>query len=402
MSGVAMKKYFLLLLVICFASFNLSYANDLAPQDLNTGNKKQITFLYINGSNDYSGKNRLEFKEHFTKKVNAMHPYMMKAFNEDETARKTLLKNGEIQINPEPAVFYWGDKSYSQVSQLDEKISVASVLSPKLSKAIRSAFAHCLHDAVWVQKYSNMSGIIDELHVRVKQETDKGNQVILLGYSAGSFITYNYFLNKFISLNPEEIIAHEKYDEMKKLLGKDKIKPTCLDALMESDLVTLDINGHYKNTLNKKLVLQNYPVLNEKTKTTCFQDNDVRGVINFASPMSLFYSEVSDDKSDLNFLSKQMYKHILESDIFWITVNYMEDPLGFPTAKNMNKAQIDEMTLTPIKLGGGFVYDDSNVRSYRSFITAHLAYWDTQKRFTKAVIKAYQKGYKNLYNAESL
>lgn len=395
-----MKKI-LLFFVLCFALCGVAFAEELAPQDLSAVPKKKITFIYVHGSNDFSGKKRLEFKKHFSKQVHDMHPFMMKAFNTDELARKTLLKNGELEINPEPQLFYWGDKSFHEVVHIDNNLSVASIFSPKLPRLVRSAFAHCLHDAVWVQKYTNMSLIIDELHKKVKAETDKGNQVVLFGYSAGSFITYEYFLNKFISIDPEQLVTGEEYKQMHKLLGKDQIRPTCLDALLESNIVSLDISGHYKTTPDKKLVLENYPLLNEKTKSTCFQDGAVKGVVNFASPLALFYSEVSDDKSDLNFLSRLMYKHILESNVFWLTVNYMEDPLGFPTSKNITQDELKEITPVSINPNGGFVYDKSNVRSYRSFITAHLAYWETQKRFTKAVIKAYNLGYQNFYGKEN-
>ena len=394
-----MKKFCILLVLALITSFCPVRAEDVVPQDLDAVKKKKITFIYINGSNDKSSENRLEFRERFEKDVRGMHPYIIKAFNEDPLVRKTLLKDGELELNEEPVTFYWGDKSFTEVSNLDEKMTISSIFSPRLSRMVRSVFAHCLHDAVWVQKYPNMSVIIDELHRKVKYETDKGNQVILLGYSAGSFITYEYFLNKFISIDPAILITGSEYDEMKKLLGEEQIKPTCLDALLESDIVTLDISGKYKANLDRQLILKNYPLLNEKTQTTCFQDGAVRGVVNFASPLSLFYSEVSDSKSDLNFLSKLMYRHILESGVFWLTVNYAEDPLGFPASRNITLEELNKMAAVPIVPKGGFVYDVSNVRSGRSFVTAHLAYWRTQKRFVRGVIQAYNLGYQNLYKS---
>ncbi len=404
-STVFMKKILISIIVLALTSISCVNAEDIAPQDLDAIKKKKITFIYINGSNDNSSKDRLEFRESFEKDVKAMHPYMLKAFNEDPLVRTKLLKDGEFELNEEPVTFYWGDKSFAEIENLDNKLSLSSIFSPRLSKLVRTVFAHCLHDAVWVQKYSNMSMIIDELHRKVKYETDKGNQVVLLGYSAGSFITYEYFLNKFISIDPAVIVNGQEYEKMKKLLGEEEIKPTCLDALLESEIVTLDMTGKYKANSDKQLIFKNYPLLNEKTQTTCFKDGSVRGVINFASPLSLFYSEVSDTKSDLNFLSKLMYRHILESGVFWLTVNYAEDPLGFPTSKNISLEELNKISVVPINPKGGFVYDVSNVRSRKSFITAHMAYWHTQKRFVKAIINAYNKGYENMYktgNPESI
>lgn len=359
--------------------------------------KQKITFIYIHGSNDFHGSKRVEFKDHFAKQVKAMHPHMVKGFSEDELIYKNLLKNGEVAINPEPVIFFWGDKSLNEVSHLDEDLDLTKTFSPKIAQIVRTAFATCLHDAVWVQKYQNMSVIIDELQAVVKAEESKGNQVILFGYSAGSFITYEYFLNKFISLVPAELTFNKTNPEIDKVLKSNQVKKTCLDALLESDIVRLDLYGKYTGNQNVNVMKRQYPNLDKYTESACFSDGTVKGVINFASPLALFYSEVKDTKSDMNFLSILMYKHILETDVFWLTVNYREDPLGFPSSKNLTKDELNNLTGGRVKSNGGFVYDMSNVSSGRTFISAHLAYWDTQKRFVDGIVKAYNKGYNNLY-----
>lgn len=360
--------------------------------------KQKITFIYIHGSNDFRGAKRVEFKDHFAKQVKSMHPYMIKGFTEDELIHKNLLKNGEIEINPEPVIFYWGDKSLNEVSHIDEDLDLTKTFSPRVAQIVRTAFAVCLHDAVWVQKYQNMSVIIDELHTVVKTEADKGNQVVLFGYSAGSFITYEYFLNKFISLVPSELTFKTPNSEIEKILKSNNVQNTCLDALMESDLVRLDLYGKYAGNQNVNVFKKQYPHLDKYTQSACFSDETVKGVVNFASPLALFYSEITDSKSDLNYLSILMYKHILESDIFWLTVNYREDPLGFPSSRNLTKSELNVLSGGKLKSNGGFVYDKSDVKSGKTFISAHLAYWDTQKRFVKGVVKAYNDGYKNLYS----
>ena len=68
-----------------------------------------------------------------------------------------VLRNGEYVINPEPVTFYWGDRSLKVVETLDRDLKSASKYSPKIAHQARSIFAHCLHDAVWVQKYQNMN-----------------------------------------------------------------------------------------------------------------------------------------------------------------------------------------------------------------------------------------------------
>lgn len=391
-----MKNIFIITIVVVMCLQQTVFAES-QQQKTNIEPKQKITFIYIHGSNDFGGEKRAKFKEHFKKQVHDMHPYMTKAFTKDKLIHHNLLKDGEIEINPEPVIFYWGDKSLTEVQELDNDLDLTKGFSPRVSQIVRSTFAHCLHDAVWVQKYPNMSVIIDELQEVVKAESDKGNQVILFGYSAGSFITYEYFLNKFISLVPSELEFKITNPAIREMIKVSPVQKTCLDALMESDILRLDLYGRYTTNKNLNTIIRQYPQLDAYTNIACFSDDTVKGVVNFASPLALFYSELKDSKSDLNFLSKLMYKHILESDIFWLTVNYREDPLGFPASKNVTKEQLHAIIGGNLNSNGGFVYDKSDVKSGRSFLSAHLAYWDTQKRFVKGVVKAYNEGYNNLY-----
>ena len=50
--------------------------------------------------------------------------------------------------------------------------------------------------------------------------------------------------------------------------------------------------------------------------------------------------------------------------------------------------------------GKGFIYNKSNNYVPRTFVTAHLAYWDTPKRFAKAIVKAFNEGYPHFYGLD--
>lgn len=387
-----MKK----LLIILIASIFWLVVNSAAIAKEPT----MVTFIYINGSNDLDYSHRLAFKESFEKDVQKMHPQMVKGFEEDPFICSNFLKNGKYKINPEPVVFYWGDKSLVEVEQIDKDLLSAKKYTPKIAAKVRSVFTHCLHDAVWVQKYQNMSVVIDDLQTVVKKETDKGNKVVLFGYSAGSFITYQYFLNKFTSIIPKELAAQSSSAEIMEIVEKYPAKPTCLDALMETDLVRLTATGKFYTNKNINTFEKNYHKLDEKTKMACFQSNQVKGVVNFASPAILFYSDVADASTSLNFLSQLMIKNIVENDIFYLTVNYRNDPLGFPVEQNLTLKQLQgskSALAKYFKAGNGFFYNKSDIYVPRSFITAHMAYWETPKRFVKGVVKAYNDGFVNFY-----
>ena len=183
-----MKKVLLLLGVLFF---NLLNINTVLASEKPIG----ISFIYINGSNNLAYNNRLKFQTAFEESVKKMHPQIKKRFEDDEFIKKQFLKNDKYVINEKPITFYWGDRSLSVVKILDEDLKSASKYSPKIAHQARSIFAHCLHDAVWVQKNHNMASVLKDLHKIVDAETSKGNKVVLLGYSAGSFVTYQYYLN---------------------------------------------------------------------------------------------------------------------------------------------------------------------------------------------------------------
>jgi len=391
-----MKKLLIILLAgVCFlAANNNAFAK----------NPTLVTFIYINGSNDLDYKNRLSFKEAFVKDVQKMHPQMVKGFEEDEMIQSKFLKNGEFKINPEPVIFYWGDRSLPEVENIDKGLMAAYKYTPRIARKVRGIFAHCLHDAIWVQKYPNMAPIIDDLQTVVKKETDKGNKVVLFGYSAGSFITYQYFLNKFTSIIPGELASQSSPQEIREIVQEHPVQPTCLDALIETDLVKLNANGHFYTNPNIKVFESNYRKLDAKTKTACFKSDQVKGVVNFASPLILFYSDLADASTSLNFLSQLMIKNIIENDIFFLTVNYRNDPLGFPAKDNITFKELknsNTVLAKYFKAGNGFFYNKSDLYVPRTFISAHMAYWQTPSRFVKGVVKAYNDGFNNFYCAKN-
>ena len=391
-----MKKIFLLLVISMFLFGTLTFAQGHQTKASQT----MVTFIYINGSNDLSAENRLKFRESFVKDVKKMHPLMQEAFESDDLIQKNFLKNGRYKINPEPVVFYWGDRSLNEIKNIDNGLNSAKKYTPRIAQKVRSLFAHCLHDAIWVQKFTNMEPVIDDLQKVVKAETDKGNRVVLLGYSAGSFITYQYFLNKFTSIVPKEMISNKDNSEIQEIVENNPVEPTCLDALIEADLVRLNTSGKFYPNNDIEVIRKNYPTLDEKTQMACFKSDAVKGVVNFASPLILFYSNVTDASTSINFLSQLMVKNIVENDIFFLTVNYRNDPLGFPNAENINLKQIkasDSILAKYFKSGNGFIYNKSDLYVPRTFITAHMSYWTTPKRFVKGVVDAYNDGFANFH-----
>ena len=178
-----------------------------------------------------------------------------------------------------------------------------------------------------------------------------------------------------------------------------KVNNTCIDALIDSNLVVYSIDRKLVPNLDINEFKKNYKNLDSYTCNSCIPQNTLRGIVNFASPLVLFYSDVSDPNYSMTYYNKLLYKYLLENDIFWLTVNYADDPLGYPTTKNLSYSDLKDRIDMEIVPSKGFLYSKSDVKSRKTFLGAHTSYWKTSKKFSEAVVKAYQDGF-CLYNVD--
>lgn len=356
-----------------------------------------ISFVYINGSNNNDEK----MHNWYVKGVNKLHPVMKKKFEKNKEFKTVFKDKLEYKINENPIIFFWGDKSKKDLQFVQKQLDISKALSPTIAYKVRSTLAAFLHDAIWVQKQHNMLPILDELNQTVIQESKKGNKTVLYGYSAGTFITYEYMFNKLRYINPENLFNTIKVsDEVKNFVKEHPSENTCISALSKAGIGMVSQEGHlvFRNVDND---LENsYLKLKQATEEVCAPKDDLLGIVNFASPLVLFYSDLADSDYELNYYNKLMTKYILEKGLFFITVNYREDPLGFPSSKNLTIEEIEKLTDTEIINPKGFIYDNSSVWSKRSFIFAHTSYWSSKRTFSNAVVKAFSNGYKLQYDKE--
>ena len=90
----------------------------------------------------------------------------------------------------------------------------------------------------------------------------------------------------------------------------------------------------------------------------------------------------------------------MEKGLFFLTVNYREDPLGFPSSRNLTIDEMEQLAGIEINNPKGFIYDNSSVWSKRSVLFAHTSYWSARGTFSKAVVKAFTNGYRLQYDKE--
>lgn len=353
-----------------------------------------ITFVYINGSNN----NDEAMKNWYENGVKGLHPYMRKEFETNPFTQKYFLKDGKYAINEKPAIFFWGDKSHEDLSFVERNLAISKSFSTWLAYQIRYALTCFLHDAIWVQKNHNMIPVLYDLHKMVKSEYEKGNDVVLFGYSAGSFITYNYLLIKAPYINVADFFSKvNASQEDRDFIAKHPMKNTCMDALGQ-ELAVFSAAGHIVPNDDEVTFKKDYMNLDNLTDKFCIPDHAVKGIVNFGSPLVLFYSDISDPNYDITYYNSLLFKYIIENDMFWLTVNYRADPLGFPGGRNLSIEEIEKATNMQIDPHAGFIYDQSDTWGRNSALATHTSYWATRRIFSKAVVRAYVNGYKHEYD----
>jgi len=246
-----------------------------------------------------------------------------------------------------------------------------------------------------------MIPILEDLNESIKAESAQGHNVILYGYSAGTFITYEYLFNKLRYINPEELFETLKMDDdFLAFVRNHPQKDTCISALSYNyaGIGTVSEAGHIVLNQDFEQLKKNYLKLDEQSELACAPEKKVKGIVNFACPLVLFYSDLVDSDYELNYYNKLMTKYIFENGIFWITVNFREDPLGFPTSRNLTINEIEDRLGLQIDNPSGVIYDDSGVWSKRMFALAHTSYWSARGTFSKAVVKSFINGYKFQYD----
>ena len=357
-----------------------------------------VSFVYINGSNNNDEKMRNWYIEG----VQKLHPVMKKKFEKNKEIKQVFLDKPQYKINEEPVIFFWGDKSQKDLEFVQGQLDLTKAFSPTIAYKVRSMLAAYLHDAIWVQKQHNMLPILDELNDTVIKEAQKGNKTVLYGYSAGSFVTYEYMINKLPYLNPEELFNEiDVSDNVRKFASEHPLENTCISALSKAEIGTVSQSGHLiLKKFDDNSLEENYLKLREATKTACAPAGSLQGVVNFASPLVLFYSDLADPDYELTYYNKLMLKYIIENGLFFITVNYREDPLGFPSTKNLTIDEMEKLANIEIENPKGFVYDNSSVWSKRSVLFAHTSYWSAKRTFSNAVVKAFTNGYRLQYDKE--
>lgn len=384
-----MKKFILSILVL-FLTYSCAFA------------AQNISFVYINGSNNNDAK----MANWFEKGVRKFHKVVREKFLTNKTIQKYCqAENTQLNIKEEPVIFFWGFQSKQDLDFLKDKLELSKAVSSSGAYIARSLITQCMHDAIWVQKPQHMIPILEQLNETIKKEAEDGNGVVLYGYSAGTFITYEYLFRHLRYINLENMFKNYNVNEdFLNFVRNNPRENTCMAALLEysSKIGTISQTGQFLLNPNTEQLKENYLKINDYTNMVCAPKDKVVGVVNYASPLPLFYSNMADDDYDMNYAGTEMIKYIYENGIFFLTINFREDPLGIPTNSNLKISDIKEILNTDLNNPQGLIYDNSGVWSKRPFPMAHTSYWKAKNVFAKAIVDTFVNGYKFQYNEKSV
>ncbi len=378
-----MKKFLLFFGILIY--FNCAYASN------------SVSFIYINGSNN----NNVKMKTWYEKGVKKLHPYLRKKFLNNSDIIKYYKNEGGLNIKEEPVIFFWGYDSKNDLAYVENKLELSKMVSSSGAYLVRNLITQFLHDAIWVQKTHNMLPVIEDLNETVKAQTKEGNSVLLYGYSAGTFVTYQYLFNKLRYVNLQNLFQTLNMNsEFMEFVKENPKKDTCISALSYSKggFGAFTSRGHLVITQDEEKLKQLYLNIDDISETFCAPEGKIAGAVNFASPLPLFYSDISDPKYELTYYNKLMTKYILEHGIALITINFKEDPLGFPSNRNLTISEFEKILDMEIVNSKGIIYDNSSVWSKRLFPFAHTAYWSAKRSFSNAIVKSLVEGYKFQYD----
>lgn len=354
-----------------------------------------VSFIYINGSNN----NNEKMKNWFEKGVKKLHPVLKKRFEENEQIKQLMLSSEGLNIAEKPEIFFWGDLSKTDLEFVHQQLDISKNFSPTVAYQVRSLITQYMHDAIWVQKSHHMQPIVQNLNEKIKKEQEAGRSVILYGYSAGTFITYEYLFNTLTYINLSELFNVIKVsDEVKEFVKNNPRKDTCIAALAEGKIGVVSSGGKLIFDNNDESLKKHYLDIDSATEKVCSPKGAIKGVVNFASPLVLFYSDLADSDYELTYYNKLMLKYIMENGLFMLTVNFREDPLGFPTSKNLTYEEMEDLLKFQFANPSGFVFDNSSAWSWRPFFLAHTSYWSAKKQFSKAVVNSIVEGYRYQYD----
>lgn len=352
-----------------------------------------IHFVYIHGTN----YNTEKWRNIFYRDVDTLHQLLKSQFEKSLLIQETFLKNGQHTIAEKPVAYYWGDQTHEEIQFLNHHLDLTNHGLNRISinQNARKLIAHVLHDAAWFEKEVNKQEVLTKLFNTIHRKTSKGENVVVLGHSAGSLVTYELMTHRLAFFDVQSFLKEVGFIGGNRSIPQ--IENTCLKALLVANIVDIDDEGRFapsetlKSELNQRLTN-----LQTVTQDQCIPANQLKGFVTFGSPLPVFSSSIGDFEKTDSYFSDYLHAFIYEHDIFWMHVNHGDDPI----AVAIPEAELQDFLTGVFKTRHkGFIANHIGKHRGANVVNSHVWYWHKPKSFAKLMVKAYEEGYQR-WNGE--
>ncbi len=369
-----------------------------------------IDFIYLHGSARPYEEQRDEFYSY----TGPMHQWIMAELYSRPEAQEGMLESGQLQINPDPVAFYWGNlsaKEFEVVADLIEWTDEKKGTPGTVARMAQKYAVLGMHDTFWIAESRNKRKVHLALHQVISESLAQGHQVVLFGHSAGAMAVQGYGMYHFPYLDLAEIEAMLPEGNIKTLLAGVNQK-TCIRALLESGLMEFREDGDFALKLEQETVsgMAEFEVLRQAywqeklhslpdyTSELCTPEEGVRGLVTYGHPGPVLGGTIVGTEQDLFLLFN---RSVIQNNQFWINISHTNDPVGYAMYDEQSMPEdLAELLEMPVRRGGGFFI--SGVESSgASVLTAHSWYWLKPAQFAHVLARTYAEGYRNRFEASA-
>ncbi len=366
---------------------------------------RPVQIMYVHGAQQY----KLENKEIFINDITEIHKYILKYGKQSKIINRTLLLDGTTDFIKTPEYYYWGDQYGESIKNLDRQINSFHDYYYSVTGSARRQLVYPLHDLLWLDKPHHRTKIVNGLFEKVKTEIQEGNDVVLLGHSAGSVVVFNLALYHAPIINIYKILQESpKYNKIADIFKDNQY--TCAQALLESHVTRIDEDGQLVGLLKNlelndptkvkqwqdEFYVENAPKILEYTKSRCLPNDRLVGLVTFGSPLIVSSSLGGDFENEQ---ISRLVDYMVANGVAWLHMNHFKDFIGMPIATDTEMKRIfseseEKITSSDRK---GFVMNSPDIKRGANIITAHEWYLHNPKSFAKLLVKTYENGIKEYY-----
>lgn len=369
---------------------------------LQAGYAESVSFVYVHGVNNH----QLTSDEVVQKRFKKLHEALLEDLSEDRAATEILTHSNRYSVAEKPSVFYWGNINQNSVSSLRQELNFFKKNQSRVAAFLQSEVATVIQDFFWLVRQSNQNKIMTALEQHIAKDVPKDNRIVLYAHSGGAIIAFQYLLHYLPYLDVAHFVSQDPGipDEVKLKAEALALKPTCLNALLASQLVHFNSQGEMATYLSGAQgehltdsdwveFIDKLEYLQLQSPKVCTQPSRVRGLVTFGNPLFALLPMDKDETGMEAQLNRLMLRYMLENDMFWLNLNRINDPVGYSISNEQIIASLrPDYGLLSESQDRGFIYNNVDTSGRIYFYRAHSSYLSRPSSFSKFVWESLKEG----------